>query len=447
MDSMMLQDEQDSTYTCMLRTACSEGRFMDNMLSTRRGKEEMRPMSSNERFDAYSSSSRRGSNGTIRSHLSKSGNSSNGSCDSGPQLVVRQKSIKHLEQPTSNHSWSDEDNPVSQKDSPVPKAELMDDAPDKSILDADFFMELNDSNDELNLKDNDDDDNYHPSSFENLGVSSVNFAIFPEGDEMNKYNQSSSAVSFSSLFKNEESKELTTGSAHVLLRRFAQNSSIHPDDRAAVSGFVNTLFYTCAQWKGSPGHCKPNKVCRFRVLQTSKEDHQWLELRTQLKLVEQQNGSNGLIVCQGVCVDVSDSFNIQEDNTKTTQALEREIQYHNSTQESLREALVELREAKQELLGRQKSPALVNDLDEDRVDEIKQQKLEMLDLGDMMEDLSALKGLIEHSKFPQQRWAKQILQSLTERVEEHQCERQSSMSNDDADDNVSEVTWGQDLLP
>ena len=115
---MLEQDEGDKANDndnaqalyMLRRSASSEGWYSDNMLSTKRAK-EMRRMSSSERFDAISSSSRRGSNGTIRSHLSKSGNSSNGSCDSGPQLVVRQKSIKHLET-SSNSRWS-EDHPVS----------------------------------------------------------------------------------------------------------------------------------------------------------------------------------------------------------------------------------------------------------------------------------------------------------------------------------------------
>ena len=265
--------------------------------------------------------------------------------------------------------------------------------------------------------------------YSDLGISTFDFAFFPEGPGMLNYNQNNPKA-HKCHYSTEEA--WATGSAQAILGDFLTN--IHPDDIPNVTTAIQNLMELCVQWqqqmKALPKDASipPHTVAlRFRMKAPGMSDYRPHELRTRCSVYQERNETTEfLVICDGAFMDVSESTLREEELQKNTAALQREIQYHKSTQESLNEALLDIREAHEKLKQQQqqqhKAPPKHIVHGESQ-----------LDLEGIVEDMTSLKGLIESSKFPQQRWAKEILKSLSEKIE--------AAATPDAPDDISEVTW------
>ena len=266
--------------------------------------------------------------------------------------------------------------------------------------------------------------------YSDLGISTFDFAFFPEGPGMLNYNQNNPKA-HKCHYSTEEA--WATGSAQAILGDFLTN--IHPDDIPSVTTAIQNLMELCVQWQQQSealpmdASIPPHTVAlRFRMKAPGMSDYRPHELRTRCSVYQERNETTEfLVICDGAFMDVSESTLREEELQKNTAALQREIQYHKSTQESLNEALLDIREAHEKLKQQQEQQHKVPPKNI-------VQGNSHLDLEGIVEDMTSLKGLIESSKFPQKRWAKEILKSLSAKIE-------AAANPSDAPDDISEVTW------
>ena len=275
-----------------------------------------------------------------------------------------------------------------------------------------------------------------------LGISTFDFCLYPEGKSMKDYNQSNPKA-HKSLYMSTESWK--SGSAQAILKDFML--SIHPDDLTSVSTFLQKQLQLCAHWSERQqllpkGTTPPSDTAasRFRVKVPGKSGYRTHELRTRLTMTqvthnemeESTSSLSFLVICDGAFLDISETKAREEELQEKTSALEREVAYHKTTQEALREALLDIKESHEKLQQQQAEITPPKDIignSNSNTD---------LDMEGVLEDLLSLKGLLECSKFPQKRWANNILNSLSSKLEA----AAKAAGSSDVPDEISEVTWG-----
>ena len=187
------------------------------------------------------------------------------------------------------------------------------------------------------------------------------------------------------------------------------------------------------------GESRNNAVHQFRAKLPGDNgddelNYRWQELRTRLTQLE-----NGLIICDGTFLDITDLKEQEKQLKDQAAALEREICHHRFTQMALEEAMDDIHEARHasahqhQQRHRQQSRNTTT-------------KKNRLDVKELLEDVESLTSLLEGStSFAQKKWAGKILKGLTSKLNECLLNEQEN-NNDDtslADDStiVSEVTW------
>ena len=220
---------------------------------------------------------------------------------------------------------------------------------------------------------------------------------------------------------------------------------IHPDDLTTASTFLQQQLQLCAQWNERQqllpeGTTPPpdTAAAQFRMKVPGKSGYRTHEFRTRLTMTQvnhsqmEESASSFLVICDGAFLDISETKAREEELQEKTSALEREVAYHKTTQEALREALLDIKESHEKLQQQQAEITPPKDI-------IGNSNIPTdLDMEGILEDLLSLKGLLECSKFPQKRWANEILNSLNSKMEA------AAKAADPADvpDEISEVTWG-----
>ena len=262
--------------------------------------------------------------------------------------------------------------------------------------------------------------------YDQLGLSSFNIALYPEGEEMQAYNSTKPNSKYQlSRFTSKEAAE--NGSAQVILQDYVK--SIHPTDVPDMADFIMTHLKLAAEWDLPVGESRNNVAQQFRAKlpEDNGDDestYRWQELRTRMTQLD-----NGLIICDGAFLDITDLKEREQQLEDKAAALEREIGHHKFTQAALEEAMDDIREARAQQRRRLK--------EEERREERKQR----LDVEEMLEDVESVMSLIEGSTFAQKRWAKNILKGLSSKLKE--CLNENDGANEDHDDDVSEVTWNK----
>ena len=241
--------------------------------------------------------------------------------------------------------------------------------------------------------------------FYDLGLTTFNFCLFPEGNAMQKYNLTNPKAHFA-IFISEEAK--ASGSAMTILQDYIK--SIHPDDLQFMASYIDENLKVCKNWDDGhqdDDHQHSDSASQFRAKIPGK-GYRWQELRNRLTREQTEDGSF-IILCDGAFLDITDLKEREQELERNSQALEREIHHHRSTQAALTEAMEDIREANRKLEEQQQ-------LRELQSLSSGSQRLSKAQRRDIIEDLTAMKGLIESCEFPGQKWLKIVYDSLATKL-------------------------------
>jgi diguanylate cyclase (GGDEF)-like protein len=138
------------------------------------------------------------------------------------------------------------------------------------------------------------------------GVDIFNFALFPEGEAMRTYNQTSGDACFTHFTSAEV---WATGSAEAFLTEMV--SQVHPDDQAEMVSYIQDHYQSCHNGI-DPGAVQSFSSQRFRA-RKPQGDWGWHEIRSRI-----YGHANELVITEGVMTELTEVMQLLLEDKLTT---------------------------------------------------------------------------------------------------------------------------------